>query len=66
MEEDAVTRKDEHLEKRNSTYMRNQIYEVHSMSIKSENMIGALFFALGHPLYREETRTEKWPLRQYF
>lgn len=67
MEMDAVTsRKDERLSRKGATYMRDQIYEVHSMSIESKNMIGALFLPLGHPLYCEEARAEKWPLRQYF
>lgn len=49
-----------------ATYVRDQIYEVYSVSIESENVIGALFLALGYPLYREETRAEEWPLGQYF
>lgn len=45
-------------------YVRNQIYKVHPVPVQSENVIGALFLALGYPLDREETRAEERPLGQ--
>lgn len=39
-----------------------QVNEVHPMSIESQDMISTLLLAFGYPLYREETRAEKWPL----